>query len=108
MTQLFPLAIVWSGANGEAPPPAVAGGLRDILWHTLWPTLSTLRPEETDLLRLALRDRGPEQMVRDAAEVYVAIRRSSGEEAARRFADDIRARLPGEDARRQFTELLSR
>lgn len=98
--RLFPLAI--SGTAGEGQ---VAGGLRDILWHTLWPTLSTLRSEEVDALRLALR---PDQIARDAAEVYHAIRRSGeGDEAAKRFADQARARMSDEE-RRRFNELLAR
>lgn len=98
VTRVFPLAI--SGGADEVPPEVY-----DILWHTLGPILTTLRAEEADLLRLALR---PDQLARDGAETYRAIQRTQGDAAARRFADDLRARLPDEESRRAFNEALSR
>jgi hypothetical protein len=73
--------------------------LRDVIWHTVWPTISTLREREEAMLRASLR---PEQMGRDAAELAAAIRLTQGEAAMRAFANEVRGRLPDDESRRQF------
>lgn len=97
--ETYPLA--GHGLGADAAMPA----LRDMLWHTLWPSLATLDSKEVALLRLNMR---PEQMARDAAEVYAAISRADGPEAARDFLVRVQNELPGEDARRELAELIKR
>ncbi|MBX3358393.1 MAG: hypothetical protein KF745_08190 [Phycisphaeraceae bacterium] len=73
--------------------------VRDIVWQTLAPTMSTLRTSEVELIKLSLR---PEQIARDAAEAARAIRLVQGPGAARSFADSVRSKMPDDNAKAEL------
>lgn len=78
--------------------------LRDILWHTLGATLSTLRDEEIRLLRDNLR---PDQIAHDAAMLARAVRTTQGENSAMTQAllSALRAKIPAASIQQFEAEL---
>jgi hypothetical protein len=98
------------GAYGRLLPEAEKlPVLRDVIWHTLWPTISTLRPQEVALLRESLRFEGPpNQIARDGGEVARALRAGQGDAAVRAFVDELRAKLRDDASKRLFEMELAR
>lgn len=88
-------------ANAEDDP-----FLKDLLWHALRPTFSTMRDAST--LALLQGHVRPESYARDASELLPIIRRLHGEMARDRAEDRFRDQAPDDIQKRQLNKILGR
>jgi hypothetical protein len=101
-TRTMALAYTLAAPAGDA---SAMPGAMDMVWHALFPTLRTSRPEEAAALRAAIRW---DVNMRDGAEAFFATKAAEGDSAARAFADTFRKTLPNDEARTAFEGLLAK
>lgn len=94
----LPLIQGQKGAKGTAGELIDA---QDLLWHALWPSLSTLTRAQAEVLSRNLR---AQTLVRDASEAHVALSAAAGKDAAAEMIRRAASQAANEAERRQVEQ----
>lgn len=94
----LPLIQGQKGAKGTAGELIDA---QDLLWHALWPSLSTLTRAQAEVLSRNLR---AQTLVRDTSEAHVALSAAAGKDAAAELIRRAASQAANEAERRQVEQ----